>query len=104
MRTVDQTPSLVPKYDVTVYLVLDDFGDSGPLIERPMKNSLTWKTHQQHASWGIQQSQSVTIALFSDTAELVLAAARVPPAYVPTCTPPCTLGAEMFHYLRSLIA
>ena len=29
MRTVDQNPSLVPKYDVTVYLVLDHFGRLG---------------------------------------------------------------------------
>ena len=29
MRTVDQVPSLVPKYDVTVYLVLDHFGRLG---------------------------------------------------------------------------
>jgi hypothetical protein len=29
MRTVDQPPSLVPKYDVTVYIVLDDFGRVG---------------------------------------------------------------------------
>ena len=29
MRTVDQIPSLVPKYDVTVYLVLDHFGRLG---------------------------------------------------------------------------
>ena len=29
MRTVDQPPSLVPKYDVTVYIVLDDFGRLG---------------------------------------------------------------------------
>src|SRR5256885_6723820 len=29
MRTVDQVPSLVPKFDVTVYLVLDHFGRLG---------------------------------------------------------------------------
>ena len=29
MRTVDEVPSLVPKYDVTVYLVLDHFGRLG---------------------------------------------------------------------------
>jgi hypothetical protein len=29
MRTVDQVPSLVPKYDVTVFLVLDNFGRLG---------------------------------------------------------------------------
>jgi hypothetical protein len=29
MKTVDQAASLVPKYDVTVYLVLDDFGRLG---------------------------------------------------------------------------
>jgi len=29
MRTVDQVPSLVPKHDVTVYLVLDHFGRLG---------------------------------------------------------------------------
>jgi hypothetical protein len=29
MRTVDQPPSLVPKFDVTVYIVLDDFGRLG---------------------------------------------------------------------------
>jgi hypothetical protein len=29
MRSPDSTPSLVPKYDVSVYLVLDDFGAPG---------------------------------------------------------------------------
>jgi hypothetical protein len=29
MRTVDQVPSLVPNYDVTVYIVLDHFGRLG---------------------------------------------------------------------------
>src|SRR3954453_15895775 len=29
MRSVDQVPSLVPKFDVTVYLVLDHFGRLG---------------------------------------------------------------------------
>jgi hypothetical protein len=29
MRNPDNTPTLVPKYDVSVYLVLDDFGAPG---------------------------------------------------------------------------
>lgn len=40
MRTVYQAPSVVPKYDVTVYLVLDHFGRLG---------SASRETDEEHA-------------------------------------------------------
>ena len=38
------TPSIVPSGDdQTVYLVLDDFGDLGRAIARPISSGLVWK-------------------------------------------------------------